>query len=128
MRWPKNAWGVVTRDCASAAGDRSAVPSRAAATAAVRATGVRRDRKSRDMADRGKAGGATNAGSIARPSVYVGAAFSAGCRAPPLSWKHDLGLKLSPSMKLAQYLARLGYGTRRQVEHLLWKKGASRAN
>lgn len=31
-------------------------------------------------------------------------------------------------MKLARYLAQLGYGTRRQVEHLLWKKGATHAN
>ena len=30
-------------------------------------------------------------------------------------------------MKVARYLAQLGYGTRRQVEHLLWKKGATRA-
>ncbi len=31
-------------------------------------------------------------------------------------------------MKVARYLAQLGYGTRRQVEHLLWKKGAMRAS
>lgn len=31
-------------------------------------------------------------------------------------------------MKIARYLAQLGYGTRRQVEHLLWKKGAAHAS
>ena len=31
-------------------------------------------------------------------------------------------------MKVARYLAQLGYGTRRQVEHLLWKKGVTHEN